>query len=187
MATFSAAVAASADDARQVAGTVTVNGSLLQCSATTDYVGMRFLNVTIAAGSTVSAATVDVYVPNLTYDDPDVDIYGEDADDAAAFTTAANNISSRTPTTATVAWTATGISSGWKTTPDIASVVQEIVSRGGWVSGNDMAIIFKGRSTDALRWEGYDGGTGNYATLNVTYTTGGGLTKQAIYYAQMRA
>jgi hypothetical protein len=50
-------------------------------------------------------------------------------------------------------------------------VIQEIVDRAGWNSGQDMVTIFKGDDAGTLlRIAAYDGGTGNYATLNIDYT-----------------
>lgn len=173
MATFNATITASADDARQNAGTVTLTGTNITIEATNQYGGLRFQNVTIPNASTISAATLTVDVNALTYDDPDVDIWGEDTDDAAAFTTASNNISGRTATTAVVQWTASSVGTGAEVSPDISSIIQEIVNRAGWASGNDLALILKGRSTNPFRFNAYDSGAGAFAVLDVTYTAPG--------------
>lgn len=188
MATWSGTIGASSDDALQDAGTVTLTGATPTINASNKYAGFRFTNVTVDQGSTTSApTTLDLYLPSAANDDADVDIWAEATDDAATFSATSNNISGRTATTAVVTWTASSLGTGWKSSPDIASIIQEIVSRPGWVSGNDIVIVLKGRSVNALRFEAYDGGAGTYATLNITYTTGGGVTKQAMHYARMRA
>ena len=71
---------------------------------------------------------------------------GQAADNPATFTTTASNISSRAQTTASVAWSP----AAWSTlnqhqqTPNISSIVQEIVNRGGWSSGNAMVFMVQG-------------------------------------------
>lgn len=174
MTAFSTTIAASADDAAESAGTVTIDGSALNCGATNQYLGFRFLNVTIPAASTINTATISVYFTSGSFDDPDVTIYANDVDDAATFSTASNNISSRALTTAAATWTASGVGVGVETSPDLAAVVQEVISRGGWASGNDLAIIFKGNSTNPMRLRALDAGGGDYATINIDYTAGGG-------------
>ena len=175
MTNFSATITTSADDAQEAGGTVTLDGGALNANSTTGYSAFRFLNVTIPPGSTINTASLNVYVTSGSFDDPDVTIYAEDTDDAATFTTASNNISSRTPTTANTVWNVGSISTGVKTSPDFAAVIQEIVNRGGWSSGNDLALIYVGNDASSLmRVRAYDAGGGDYATLNIDYTAGGG-------------
>lgn len=117
--------------------------------------GFRIRNVSIAQGATIDEAIF--YVDELqTFGGgalTGVTLYGEDIDDSPAFTTANSNISSRTRTTANV----TGIignSSQFKNGIDVTAIVQEIVNRGGWSSGNDMTFIFVG-----------DEGGGSFASI----------------------
>ena len=73
-------------------------------------------------------------------------------------------------------------------TPDFAAAVQEVVQRGGWVSGNDLVVMLYNRSTAAFRVNTYDGGGADYATLNVTYTApAAGIPEQMMYYARARS
>ena len=171
MTTFSTTISQSSDDAQEAAGTVTIDGGALNANSATGYFGVRFNNVTIPQGATINTATMDLYFTSGSFDDPDVTIYGEDVDDAATFTTAASSISSRAATTATASWDAASVGTGVKTSPDFASVVQEIVNRAGWASGNDMVIIFKGDDASTLmRVRAYEAGGGDYATIDIDYT-----------------
>ncbi len=171
MTLFTASVNASANDASQAAGTVDISGGALNANAATHYVGYRFTSVTIPPGSTITAATLDLEVYSGSFDDPDVTIYADDSDSAAAFVASSNNISGRTATTATTTWTDSSIGTGIKTTPDFAATVQEIIDRGGWASGNAIALITKGNSgSSALRTRAWDAGTGSPAALSITYT-----------------
>ena len=109
------------------------------------YVGVRFLNVMIPQGAKI----VSAYVSFLASDNDDHDvnlmIYGQDADNAVGFASNNNDISSMPKTTVSTTW---NIISKWKNnntykTPDLKSIIQEIVDRPGWSSGNSMAILFR--------------------------------------------
>ena len=90
--------------------------------------------------------------------------------DAPTFTTTSGDISSRALTSASTAWTPTAWTTGSDyNSPDIASVVQEIVDQGTWASGNDIAIIITGTGHRAS--QAYDTDPSNAAQLVVTYTT----------------
>jgi hypothetical protein len=69
-------------------------------------------------------------------------IEGEDADNPATFSTYADFIA-RVRTTANVSWinSAASYPPDYYTSPDISSIIQEIVNRGGWASGNHIAIF----------------------------------------------
>lgn len=69
-------------------------------------------------------------------------IVGHDEDNTATYTAPNCNPADRAATTATVTW-ATGVmvADSWYETDDIAAIVQEIIDRAGWASGN--AIGFR--------------------------------------------
>lgn len=190
MTIFSATITTSSDDAQETGGTVTIDGGALNANSTTGYTGFRFQNVTIPAGSTINTASLNVYLTSGSFDDPDITIYAEDTDDAATFTTAASNISGRTPTTANTVWNVTNLTTGVKTSPDFAAVIQEVIDRGGWSSGNDIAIIYVGNDASSLmRVRAYDAGGGDYATLNIDYTAGsggGGQPRRSMHQFRLR-
>lgn len=173
MTTWSAYITASSDDARQVSGgTMELTGGYPNTNGSTVWVGFRFLNVTIPAGSTINSAYINLNI--LAADDPDVDIYGDDVDDAATFTTSSNNISGRSLTTAKVNWTASNIGVySRKDSPDIKTIIQEIIDRPGWVSGNSIAILFDSLSSSYINYKAYDSGEGatQYAKLTIDYTS----------------
>ena len=171
MATWSGTIAASADDAVQAPDTsVSITSVVMNANSASQGAGMRWQNVTIPQGSTINSATLTINVVNTSFDDPDVNIYGQAADNAAAFAATNNNVSSRTATTATVTWTATSIGAGAKNAPELKTVIQEITDRAGWSSGNALALIIWGRSgASLLRWNQYDNGSGA-ASLSIDYT-----------------
>lgn len=111
-------------------------------------IGIRFSAVPIPQGSTISSAYL-VVTSAASYDQDAVNstVQGEDDDSAAAFSTVAN-YQARTRTTAYEAWT--GIEHWTAGTqypsPDISDVIEEIVGRAGWVSGNNMVLFWDDHS-----------------------------------------
>lgn len=109
------------------------------------YSGWRFDNVTIGNGANINSAKL-TFVPNATNTINAVNcvIYANDVDDASDFNTEADVVS-RTLTTANVNWTTptTFTVDVALDTADFTSVVQEIVDRGSWASGNAMVILLR--------------------------------------------
>jgi hypothetical protein len=173
------AVRASADDAeeRTTTGAVTLTSGDLNLgldAGRPHLVGMRFSASGIPAGATVTGAYVQFQVDEVTTAATSVTVVGEAADDSAAFTATARDVSSRARTTATVPWNLPG----WPTvaargvdqrTPDLTAVVQEIVSRPGWAGG---AVTLFVSGTGERVAESFDGGAAKAPVLHVEYTTG---------------
>jgi hypothetical protein len=83
------------------------------------------------------------------------------ADSAATFTTAGFGISSRPRTSASVSWAAPewlvfGEAGLRQRTPNLSSLLQEVVSRPGWASGNALALIVTGSGRRTA--ESFEGG-----------------------------
>ncbi len=139
-------------------------------------VGMRFLNISIPQGATITNAYVEF---TTDFDGPtdttNLTFYAEDIDDAPTFTTATNNITNRTKTLASVDWDNVPV---WDTvgethqTPDLSLVIKEIVDRPGWTSGNDLVIIVTGSGRREA--ESYGGSPTQAPLLHVEYTEPGG-------------
>ena len=135
--------------------------------------GFRFTNVTIPKGSTINSAVFQVYVYGVAYDDPNVDIFANGVDNAKDFATE-NTIVGRVRTSNSVSWVATNLGAGYKSSPDIKSVIQEVINRPGWVSGNSIALLVDGRSDSThLFWARsyeYPTAGGSAAKLTIVYT-----------------
>jgi len=173
MTSWNAAIIASSDDAREVAaGTVSIADSFANTGGTGIMLGFRFSGVAIPAGATINAAWLTIRT--TANDDPDLDIYGQAADDAATFAATSYNISGRSRTAAKTNWTASNVgTSQLIDTPDIKTVIQEIVNRPGWASGNALAILFLSLGSSALSFRFYDqGATPPELTIDYTAATG---------------
>jgi hypothetical protein len=68
------------------------------------------------------------------------------------------------------AWPTAGAAGADQRTPDIAALVQAVVDRPGWASGNALALRFSG--TGRRIAEAYEGGAGLAPLLHIEYTTG---------------
>lgn len=143
-------------------------------------VGIRFNTVNIPVGASILRAYVQFQVDEPTTEATSLVIRGEDADNAGPFFTSTGNISSRQLTTAAVgwvplSWTVVGEAGPAQQTPDISSVIQEIVDRPGWSNGNSLGIIITGTGRRVA--ESYEGDSRGAPLLHVEYTTG--LVNQA--------
>jgi hypothetical protein len=148
--------------------------------------GMRFTNITIPNAPIIDSAHLPLRayasrngtVVNTRISAEDVDDAITFADDAAAFDTRwAARTTARVNWDAIPAWT---VDTDYDS-PEIKTVIQEIVDREGWASGNDIVIFwddFDDRSShttvtgDYTRREiySYDGSTTKAPKLVITYT-----------------
>lgn len=137
--------------------------------------GVRFPGVMVPKASTIHWAKLKLVASDaVSTTTVNSNIKGEDADNAVAFTTGVNFVA-RARTSASVAWDAIA---GWTAgvvyqSPDISSVIQEIVNRAGWVSGNSMVIFIEddGSSANAYReFAAWDHLTYAAAILEIYFT-----------------
>jgi hypothetical protein len=170
-------VADSADDAEEsAAGTTKLSSSDLEIvyDGGEQTVGLRFSKVPIPQGATIDRAYIQFKVDETNSGDTSLTIIGEDRDDASSFSATHQNISSRRKTTASVSWSpapwdSTGKAGPDQCSPNIASIVQALVSRLGWSSGNAMAFIITGKGERTA--ESYDGDQAGAPVLHVEYTS----------------
>jgi hypothetical protein len=137
-------------------------------------VGIRFNEVEIPREAEILYAYVQFQVDETNSVATSLTIQGQDSDNAGKFLSSNNNISSRSRTAAAVswapvAWTTVGEAGIDQRTPDIASVIQEIINRSGWSSGNSLVIIITG--TGERTAESFDGDPTAAPLLHVEYTT----------------
>jgi len=135
---------------------------LITDGSTDQTAGIRFPNVTVPQGALITRAYLTFAVDETTSGDTSLTIKGEAADNAAQFAQEYYNITNRTTTSASVAWNDipywdTALAK--KDSPDISTVIQEIVGRDGWSSGNALAIIISGSGSRTV--ESYDGASGH--------------------------
>jgi len=141
-------------------------------------IGIRFPGISIPQGSTITNAyilfTTDEANRDSSPAQTDLIIEGEASDNAAVFQSVANNVTDR-PRTSSVAWDDIA---NWDTvgeghqTPDLSAIVQEIVDRGGWASGNAMAFIIRAGTAVSRRVaESRNGSSSDAPLLHIEYTS----------------
>jgi hypothetical protein len=129
-------------------------------------VGMRFNGINIPPGSVITNAYIQFTTDETQWNaqTPTLTVHGIAQDNPATFTATTNNISSRPTTTASVQW----IPPTWSVlqeqgvgqrTPNLTSIVQELVNRSGWAVGNSMALRIAQQATTPGRrvaesWDG---------------------------------
>lgn len=133
-------------------------------------IGLRFLTISIPSGAVITNAYIRFKAKDKEENDTDLVIKGEDSDDAVRFTDTDGDITSRPLTDASVAWNnlSTWNNNGLYDTPDITTIVQEIINRDGWESGNDMVFIISG--SGQRRADSYDGSSSDAPLLHVEYS-----------------
>ena len=148
MTTFTTQVAADVDDAWHY------NGSMIETTSGvyTNYLnvkvllaGFRFNNVTVNNATLIESSgspTTFVELQSLatSVDDMDTELFADDVDDSEVIE-GGTDLVDRTLTTASVFWTNLDAGTSFIKSPDIATIIQEIVDRGGWSNGNDLTII----------------------------------------------
>lgn len=177
MTTLNLQVGAGSDDADESATGVMdlTDAAQLTLTAAGQWAGVRFTNVTVPQGTSVTSATLSVYLTNSTNDIAGgIDVYAQAADNAGTFTSTASDISSRTRTTAKVNWTGDVGGPGWKSPGDLAAVVNEVFARAGWASGNALVLILDAGATTDFRFRSYEYDTTLAAKLDIVYPDAAG-------------
>ena len=175
------AVTGGADDAEQSAsGALTLDSSDLELvnddatGAGNQIIGLRFNGLAIPQGAIITNATIQLTADEAQSEATVLTIAIEAADHAAPFAEVANNLGARTLAPLTVpwspaAWNVVGESNATQRTPNLAGLVQEIISRPGWANGNALAFLITGtghRTADSADKSG-----GFPARLIIGYTT----------------
>lgn len=182
--TVSARIRTARDDAEEASGTTGAmalyadrltlgqEGSTTTAGART--VGLRFKTLPVPPGVYITDASIafeslSAELPSSGSEPAGLWIRGQGSDDAATFSSAAYDISTRARTAAGVYWTPQPTSLGGLVgaTTDLSPVVQAIVERDGWASGNAMAFIIEGDG--AYSAKSYDKKAKHAPALTIEY------------------
>jgi hypothetical protein len=135
-------------------------------------IGLRFLNIPIPSGAVITHAHLVFKATGAENDESDATdlvIRAEDSDDADRFTADNRDITDRPVTNSFVNWHVPP----WNTrstyeTPDLTSLVQEIIGREGWAWGHDMAFVITGSGQRTA--DSFDGSSEDSPLLHIEYT-----------------
>ena len=174
-------VGAGSDDAEQaLSGFVGLGSSDLELTTdgnTQQVVGVRFAGLAVPAGAQVTAAWVQFTTDENSTGASQMQIRAEAADSTATYASVSGNVTSRSTTAASVAWsppewTVRGQAAAGQRTPDLSGLVQAVVDRAGWDSGNALALQFSGTGRRVA--ESFNGSSAAAPLLHVEFTAGGG-------------
>jgi len=161
------------DDAEEFSnGSMYRNSSDLELTkdSSTQKIGIRFNTLTIPKNSTITKAYIEFHVDEKDNRSTYLVIQGEAHDDPPNFSSSNNNISQRNRTTQSKNWNP----KNWnhvghkKKTPELKNIVQEVIDRGGWNTGN--AIVFIITGTGKRVAESYEGSSNKAPLLHIEYT-----------------
>jgi len=167
---FQGRTVANDDDAVQVGGAVTVVAPTMLLGGATRFTGMRIPGVSIPVGATIKSATLTLTSSTADFTYSDFTIRGEAVDNAAAYTAAPNDISSRNLTVASTQW----VPDGWaaastQVSPDITDIVQEIIEVSGWAQNNPVNLIITGTDDSNREVDAFESGLAVAPLLTVDY------------------
>lgn len=145
-------VATGNDDAEEAGGAVNRTSTDLELvtdGAATQTVAVRFEAVGVPQGATVTAAWVQFTADEVQADPTDLVIRAHDSDNAPRPGPNTTNLTGRNPTAASVAWSppawdAVDEAGPDQRTPDLSTVVQEVVDRPAWWTGSALALVVTG-------------------------------------------
>ena len=156
-------------------GTLYLDGSDIELGfdgARTQLVGLRFPDLAIPPGVNVRAAWIQFMADEAGASAASLTIQGEASANPATFTAAVRDASNRPRTATAVAWTpaswdAVGAAGGAQRSADLSVLVQELVNRPGWATGNAMVFFVTGTGTRTA--EPFDGKAAGAPLLHVEY------------------
>lgn len=168
--------AESSDDAaQQVDGQVTLDENSITLMKPAGiplgntWVGLRFPELKIPQGATITEAHLDLSSVSASETTSNLIIYAENSTDAAPFTSAHHNVSSRDRTSDFVRWDAIPewVDGGDYESPDISNLVQTVVSQADWCGGKAMGLLISGSGERLI--SASDAGDSNRPVLRVSY------------------
>ncbi|NNC96005.1 MAG: T9SS type A sorting domain-containing protein [Chitinophagales bacterium] len=135
-------------------------------------IGLRFQNINIPQGAIIDSAFIIFTARSDESGSTTLNIQAENVDSAVTYSNTNSDVSSRSYTSS-VSWTNTP---GWNdddvyTSPDLTSIVQQVINRPGWQSGNPLAFGVTGtdQEREAHSYENDDSDTNKIPQLIIKY------------------
>jgi type IV pilus assembly protein PilY1 len=180
------------DDAYEIASSVNNASTTLTLSQSTNAVtlGLRYQDLNIPRGAVITNAYIRFSSSAFNSGSTNLTFSGELIGNSITFSETSNNISARTKTSNSVLWDTDNdwpVSDETLVSPDLSSVVQEIIDQSDWCGGNALNIIIDGQgiSTSSERVSpAFEDGEGLGPQLVVVYddTSATGCVKGRLSY-----
>ncbi|MFK8009407.1 MAG: CotH kinase family protein [Saprospiraceae bacterium] len=112
-------------------------------------VGLHFKDIQIPPGAIINQAYIQFTTDEISTGGCNLEINGEATSNASSFTTIPFDISNRVPTDETVSWSpnnwsVVGANGLAQRTPNIDTIIQELVNQSDWQMGNSINIFIAG-------------------------------------------
>ena len=174
--TSSVSVSGSSDDVEERRGGSDYTSSDLELAfegSSAQEVGLRFQSLSIPFGATIESAFIQFTVDEVSTGAASLTLVAEDTGHSAPFS-GGSPVSERYIGSAEVfwsppEWTTVGDASTEQSTPDLSQLIQGVIDRPDWQSGNAMSIFISGTGTRTA--ESFDGSSAAAPTLVISYTT----------------
>jgi len=190
--THVSSVASTSDDAEEKvnSGNVNISSSDLELpyvnGEKNQLVGMRFTDIKIPKDAIITDARIQFEVDEGRSGYLDLKITAEAADNPVTFEADYDNLSAR-PKLAPITWTDVPAlpRNGDLVTDDLTSLVQQLVNRDGWKSGNAMAFYVSSVSGKNYReLESYDGEKANSPKLRINFKSNSSIEQPTVITAR---
>ncbi|WP_299676432.1 fibronectin type III domain-containing protein [uncultured Tenacibaculum sp.] len=152
-------------------------------------IGLRFRGINLPKNASITSAYLQFNADESNSASTELEISLHDSSNSPAFSNS-NNVSDRATFSSKITWKPSSWSSNQngsaQRTPNLKNMVQSLVNKSSWVSGNSVSFLIKGKgtsltSTSAKRVaDSYEGGASKAARLIVNYTTDGDTTNPDI-------
>ena len=141
-------------DAYEVGGSVSLDANTLLLSDGTNTVttGLRFSDVPIPQGATITSAKLRFTSEEFNVSSTTLTISAETGVSSTAFADSSGNLSSRIKTSSQVEWAGDNTfpeHGELVLSPDISSVIQEVVDQTDWCGGSKLNILIEGVGSSA--------------------------------------
>ena len=169
-------VAAGTDDVNQDGtSNLTTSGTIwlgTGQSTSASYTGLRFTGITIPRNAVITSAYLEVYSTQNQWITIGFQVYGDNTGNSATFTMSTRPsqrslTAQKVPYSANTQW----LANQWYQITGLEPVIQALVNRSDWQSGNALTLILKGTSGQYGRKivQSYDGNPGFAPRLVITY------------------
>ena len=181
--TISVSINDSEDDVEESDnGSINYNSSDLELAydySNLQVIGLRFKTIELPQNAIINSAYIQFTANESNNVDSELEIALHDSSNSPAFSSS-NNVSDRITFAYKETWNPSEWSSDQNTdaqkTPDLKNMVQSLVNKSDWASGNDVSFIIRGTGisstdNDAKRVaHSYDGNPNKAAKLIIDYT-----------------
>ncbi|CAL2080259.1 GEVED domain-containing protein [Tenacibaculum sp. 190524A02b] len=162
-------------------GIINYNSSDLELvydHSTIQVVGLRFNNIELPKNATIKNAYIQFTADENNSDTTELEISLHNLSNSPAFSTS-NNVSQRLTFSEKIKWTPSQWTRNQKTdnqkTPELKSLIQSLVNKENWYSGNSLSFIIKGTGVSTTNPNSkrvaysYDNSTSKAPKLVITY------------------